>query len=90
LRHEFNLRGVQCDVAVPLPLIYKGMKLDCGYEMDIVVEDKIVLELKCVSALLPVHEAQLLSYLRLGKMRVGLLMNFHVPVLKDGVIRRIL
>jgi GxxExxY protein len=73
-----------------LPLVYKGIKLDCGYEMDIVVEDKIVLELKSIAALLPVHEAQLLTYLRLSKKRVGLLMNFNVPVLKDGVIRRVL
>jgi GxxExxY protein len=90
LRHEFNVRGVRCEVAVPLPLVYKGIKLDCGYEMDIVVEDKIVLELKSIAALLPVHEAQLLTYLRLSKKRVGLLMNFNVPVLKDGVIRRVL
>lgn len=72
---------------VELPVIYKGINLDCGYRMDIVVEDKVVVEIKAVDKLIPVHEAQLLSYLRLGNRPIGLLMNFHAPVLKDGLKR---
>ncbi len=72
---------------VPLPIIYKGVKLDCGYRMDLVVEDLAVVEFKTVESLLPVHEAQLLSYLKLSGLPVGLLINFHVPVLKDGLKR---
>ena len=71
----------------PLPVVYKQVKLDCGYRLDIVVEDEIIVEIKAVEKLLPIHEAQLLSYLRLTKKRVGLLMNFHVPVLKNGLKR---
>jgi GxxExxY protein len=72
---------------VPLPVVYKGISLDCGYRMDIVVEDKIVIEVKAVERLIPVHEAQLLSYLKLGQRPVGLLMNFHTPILKNGLKR---
>jgi GxxExxY protein len=72
---------------VPLPVIYKGVKLDCGYRIDAVVEETVILEFKTVEKLLPVHEAQLLSYLKLMGLKVGLLINFHVPVLKDGLKR---
>lgn len=72
---------------VPLPVIYKGVKLDCGYRMDLVVENLVIVELKAVERVLPVHEAQLLSYLKLHNKRVGLLLNFHVPVLKNGLKR---
>src|ERR1700682_5945636 len=64
-----------------------GVRLDCGYRLDLVVEDEIIVEIKAIEKLLPIHEAQLLSYLRLAKKRVGLLMNFHVPVLKSGLKR---
>ena len=74
----------------PLPLVYKGVKLDCGFRIDVLVEERLPLELKAVEALLPIHEAQLLTYLRLGKYPLGLLMNFDVPVLKEGVERRAL
>jgi GxxExxY protein len=73
-----------------LPLVYKEVKLDCGYRIDFVVEEKVVLELKAVETILPVHQAQLLTYLRLSGLRVGLLINFNVPVLKDGIRRRVL
>jgi GxxExxY protein len=70
-----------------LPVVYKQVKLDCGYRLDFVVEDEIIVGIKAVERLLPIHEAQLLSYLRLANKRVGLLMNFHVPVLKNGLNR---
>jgi len=70
-----------------LPVEYKGLNLECGYRMDIVVEDTIVLEIKAVEELLPVHKAQLLTYLKLGKYKLGLLINFNVDLLKNGIIR---
>ena len=72
---------------VPLPVVYKGVKLDCGYRMDLVVEDSVIVEIKAVERIIPVHEAQLLSYLKLHNKKVGLLMNFHVPILKNGLKR---
>jgi len=69
---------------------YKGVSLDCGYRIDILVEDQVILELKAIDVVLPVHEAQLLTYLKLAKKRFGLLLNFNVPVLKKGIIRRVL
>jgi GxxExxY protein len=90
LCHELALRGIEFKRQVDLPVVYKGIRLDCGYRMDIVVEDTVVLELKCVDAILPIHEAQLITYLKLSGKRVGLLINFNVPVLKDGIRRRIL
>jgi len=90
LCHELHLRGLLFKRQQPLPVRYKGVELDCGYVLDIVVDDKVVLELKAVEELLPVHEAQLLSYLRLGGYKIGLLLNFHAPVLKDGLKRMVL
>ena len=90
LCHELSLRGLDFERQQSLPVAYKGVKLDCGYRMDIVVEGKVVIEIKCVDQLLPVHDAQLLTYLRLGGFKVGLLMNFHVAVLKDGLRRKVL
>jgi GxxExxY protein len=72
---------------VPLPLSYKGVRLDCGYIMDVVVEDLVVIELKTVERILPIHEAQLITYLKLSGHSVGLLMNFNVAVLKSGIRR---
>jgi GxxExxY protein len=69
---------------------YKGLKLDCGYKMDVVVADEVVLELKSIEKILPVHEAQLLTYMKLSGKRVGLLINFNVPLLMQGIIRRVL
>jgi len=85
----FELRqlGLGVEEQKPLPVVYKEVKLDCGYRLDVVVEREIIVEVKAVEKLLPIHEAQLLSYLRLSNKRVGLLMNFHVPVLKNGLKR---
>ena len=85
--HEAIQQKLRVKRQVPLPVVYKGIKLDCGYRMDMVVEDLIVVEFKTVEGLLPVHEAQLLSYLKLSGLPVGLLINFHVPILKDGLKR---
>jgi GxxExxY protein len=87
--HEVIQQELQVKRQVPLPVVYKEIKLDCGYRMDMVVEDLIVVEFKTVEALLPVHDAQLLSYLKLSGMPVGLLINFHVPILKDGLRRMV-
>ena len=87
LAFELKQLGLKVEEQKPLPVVYKQVKLDCGYRLDLVVEDEIVVEVKAVEKLVPVHEAQLLSYLRLAKKRVGLLMNFHVPVLKNGLKR---
>lgn len=72
---------------VPLPVSYKGVQLDCGYRMDFVVEDRVVFEVKTVESLQKIHEAQLLTYLRLGRLPLGLLLNFHAAVLRDGIKR---
>jgi GxxExxY protein len=85
--YEITEAGLRIQRQVPLPVTYKKVVLDFGYRMDAVVEDVVVVEFKTVEKLLPVHEAQLLSYLRLSGLSVGLLFNFHVPVLKDGLKR---
>jgi GxxExxY protein len=90
LCHELNLRGIRFNRQTPLPVEYKGCKLDCGYRMDIVVNNAVVVELKCVDKILPVHEAQLLTYLRLSKCKVGLIINFYTEVLKNGIKRLVL
>jgi GxxExxY protein len=90
LCHELHLRGLDFKRQVALPLLYKGLKLDCGYKLDLIVQDQVILELKAVDKLLPIHEAQLLTYLRLTGKRVGLLINFNVPLLTQGIIRRVL
>jgi GxxExxY protein len=90
LCHELQLRGLDFKRQVLLPLLYKGLKLDCGYKIDLIVRDEVILELKAVEKLLPIHEAQLLTYLRLTGKRVGLLINFNVPLLAQGIIRRVL
>ena len=89
LCYELSQRGVAFQRQVPLPVCYKKVKLDCSYRMDLVVENTVVLELKAVETLLPLHEAQLITYLKLSKMPVGLLINFNISVLKDGIIRRV-
>jgi len=81
--------GIVCERQVPLPLNYDGCVLDCGYRLDLLVEDILVLELKSVAALLPIHEAQLVTYLRISGKKIGLLMNFNVLMLKDGIRRRV-
>ncbi|MGZ4839745.1 MAG: GxxExxY protein [Terriglobales bacterium] len=90
LCHELHLRKLAFRRQVELPVQYKGLKLDCGYRIDLLVSDTVIVELKAVPRLLPVHEAQLLTYLRLSGKRVGLLINFDVSVVKNGIIRRVL
>jgi GxxExxY protein len=90
LCYELTLRGIAFQRQVPLPVTYKGVRLDCGYRLDVLVEDKVILELKSVEEINDLHKAQLLTYLRLSGKRVGLLINFNVPLLKDGVVRMVL
>lgn len=90
LWHELVLRGIPVRRQVALPVEYKGSRLDCGYRIDLLVDSRIVVELKSVAAIEPVHEAQLLTYMKLGGWRLGFLINFNVRVLKDGIRRRIL
>ena len=87
LAHELGLRGVRCRVQVPVPVVYKGMKLECGYRLDLLVVDGVVVEIKSVEFLHPVHRAQVLTYLRLGGWQLSLLLNFNVAVLKNGIER---
>lgn len=84
---ELGLRGLHFQSQLELPLNYKGLSLDAAYRLDLVVEQAVVIELKAVERLLPLHEAQLLTYLKLGGYSLGLLLNFNVPVLKDGIKR---
>jgi GxxExxY protein len=90
LAREMQLSGLAFERQVPLPVAYKGVKLDCGYRLDFLVERAVVLELKATDMLRPIHEAQVLTYLRLGGWTVGLLMNFNVPVLRNGIKRIVL
>jgi GxxExxY protein len=85
--YELSQARISFERQVPLPVVYKDVNLDCGYRMDIVVEDLVVLEIKAVERVIPVHEAQLLSYLKLAKKPIGLLLNFHVPLMKNGITR---
>jgi GxxExxY protein len=87
---ELKEHGLAFRRQVALPVAYKSVKLDCGYRLDMVIEDNLIVELKTVERLLPVHDAQLLTYLKLSGVRTGLLMNFNVPVLKDGIRRLVL
>ena len=90
LRRELDARGIEFEAQVALPISYRGVLLDVGYRMDFVVEDAVVLELKAIERLLPIHEAQLLTYLRMSRKSVGLLLNFNVTALRSGLIRRVL
>lgn len=90
LCHELHLRGVEYRRQVELPVRYKGVRLDGGCRVDLLVSDAVIVELKTVVDILPVYEAQLLTYLRLSGKRAGLLINFNVPVLRDGIVRRVL
>lgn len=87
LAYELSQNNLKCEFQKPLPVVYQSVKLDCGYRVDAVVENSIILELKSVENLLPIHSAQLLSYLQLSKLRVGLLINFNVKMLKSGLKR---
>jgi GxxExxY protein len=87
LYHELRSAGIQCERQVPMPLVYKGERLECGYRVDLIVEESVIVEIKAVERLLPIHEAQLISYLRLSGMNTGLLINFNVLQLRDGLKR---
>ena len=90
LCHELSLRGIRFQRQLEMPVRYKGVQLECGYRIDLLVEASLVLELKSVEAIAPIHKAQLLTYLRLSQKQVGLLLNFNVMVLKDGLVRMVL
>jgi GxxExxY protein len=87
LVHELRKAGLKVEQQVELPVNYDGIRIDLGYRIDLVVNDCVIVELKCVEKIAPVHEAQLISYMRLSKKNVGLLINFHVRHLKDGIKR---
>ena len=89
LVHELRKAGLKAERQLALPVIYEGLRLDADYFIDILVEDTVVLELKSVERLLPIHEAQLLTYLKLANKKLGLLINFNVTLLKNGIKRRI-
>lgn len=90
LCHELNIRAIPYQRQLELPITYKGRQLASDYRIDLLVDEKVILELKCVEALLPIHDAQLMTYLKMTGCRVGLLMNFNVTVLKDGMKRLVL
>jgi GxxExxY protein len=87
---ELSLRRIPFRTEVDLPVDYKGVHLDCGYRIDLLVDGKVSVELKSIERILPIHQAQLLTYLRLSGVRVGLLINFNVKALRQGIVRRIL
>ena len=90
LCRELSIRGIPFERQIPIPVEYKGVKLDCGYRADIVVDETILIEIKAVDSVLSIHDAQLLSYLKLGGWKIGLLINFNVELLKHGLRRRVL
>jgi GxxExxY protein len=90
LAHELTLAGLKVETQKPLPVHYRDVTLDCGYRVDLLVSDAVIVELKAIDMLLPVHEAQLLTYLKLSGMQLGLLINFNVKLLKQGIRRMVL
>ena len=88
--HELQLRNINFERQKPLPVVFKEVSLDCGYRLDLLVMNALVVEIKAVETLLPIHEAQLLTYLKLGGWNIGLLINFNIPVLKNGIKRMVL
>jgi GxxExxY protein len=87
LVYELRQAGLNAERQVPVPVVYKNIKLDCGYRIDILVEKKVIIELKTIEAILPVHEAQILTYIKFAKKEIGLLINFNVTLLKNGIKR---
>jgi GxxExxY protein len=90
LAHEFKIEGMPFKLQHPLPVEYKGIKLDCGYRIDLLVANSLIVELKSVENVLPIHQAQLLTYMKLSGIKIGLLMNFNVKYMKDGIKRMVL
>ncbi len=89
LCHELTLRGIRFERQKPQAVVYKSTTLDCGFRIDVMVADEVLLELKSVDASLPIHEAQLINYLKLADKRLGFLVNFNAPRIKDGIKRRV-
>ncbi|NJD76830.1 MAG: GxxExxY protein [Candidatus Methanoperedens sp.] len=87
LCHELSLREISFQRQAPMPVVYKGIRLDCGYRVDIIVDKKVIIELKSVADVQPIHKAQLLTYLKLSGLKLGILMNFNVQLMKDGINR---
>ena len=87
---ELTLRGIPFQSQLDIPVEYKGLRLDCGYRIDLLVDNQVVVELKSIERFQRVHEAQLITYLRLSGVHVGLLINFNVPALRQGIVRRVL
>jgi len=87
LCYELSQAGFALTRQVPLPVVYKSVRLDCGYRLDVVVENRVIVELKSVERLMPIHEAQVITYLKLSGIPIGLLLNFNTPVLRDGIRR---
>ncbi|MEN8141820.1 MAG: GxxExxY protein [Thermodesulfobacteriota bacterium] len=87
LAHELSVVGLDYARQVALPVVYKGLQLECGYRLDLVVEGRVILELKTVSCFEAIHEAQILTYLKLSDLKLGLLFNFNVPVMRKGIKR---
>ena len=90
LGHELFLSGIPFKLQSPLPVKYKGIKLDCGYRIDLLVDDELIVELKSVDKIMGIHQAQLLTYMKLSGVKVGLLINFNVEILKTGIKRFVL
>lgn len=90
LAHELSLAGIPFKLQSPVPVKYKRIRLDCGYRIDVLVEDSLIVELKSVERILPIHEAQLLTYMKLSSIRIGLLINFNVKYMKHGIKRMVL
>ncbi len=90
LAHELKIAEIPFKLQCPLPVEYKGVKLDCGYRIDLFVDNSIIVELKSVDNVLPIHQAQLLTYMKLSGIKIGLLMNFNVQYLKSGIKRMVL
>ena len=90
LCYELAQNGIAFRRQVPLPVVYKAVRLDCGYRMDVLVDGRVILEVKTVEQLMPIHQAQLLTYMKLSGIPTGLLLNFHSAVLKDGIRRLML
>lgn len=90
LAHELKLEGMPFKLQHPLPVQYKDIKLDCGYRVDLLIDNALIVELKSVDKILPIHQAQLLTYMKLSGIKIGLLINFNVLYLKDGIKRMVL
>jgi GxxExxY protein len=90
LCHELNLRGIRFERQVIVPVAYKGVNLDCGYKLDLLIENTVIVELKCVERITSIHEAQLLTYRKLLRKPVGFIINFNVSVLRSGIVRKVL